>query len=163
MADRTQIDLLKKQAREKREAREAELSGSAAAETAVPEMKQDTPAAVTDVEQGALAQISSAEALCSALREGVAAAMKTMQAYGKASTAEDATALQASVTALSGKIGALQATVDGISLGELGEDERDAARSRRKKVNAALEEEFMPAVAQLRRSTTSAALLAVAA
>lgn len=54
------------------------------------------------------------------------------------------------VTALSGDVGKLQDSLDSISVGELEGEARDAAKARRKAVNAVLEATLMPGIASLR-------------
>ena len=154
--DRTEIDRLKAQKKAQREAREA------AGGPAVHEVPAAAPAAiVAEVpEAGALALLASAEALAALMRNNIAAANAALAAYKAAPDAAAGTALQHSVTVITGQVGSLQSKIDEVSIGDLDEDARDAARARRKTLNASVEGELMPAVALLRKATSPAALAA---
>jgi hypothetical protein len=107
-----------------------------------------------------MALLVAGEALASSMRATIAAVNASLASYKSSPSADAAAALQSSVTALSGQVGKLQGLIDEVSIGDLEEDARDAARARRKKLNAAVEDELTPAVAALRKATSAAALAA---
>lgn len=107
-----------------------------------------------------MALLVAAETLASSMRSTIAAVNASLAGYKSAPSEDAAAALQSSVTALSGQVGKLQGLIDEVSIGDLDEDARDAARARRKKLNAAVEEKLTPAVAALRKATSAAALAA---
>lgn len=148
---RSEIDKLKAARRLAREAAAA-TAPAASASSAAP--AAPAPAPVDSAPADPLSRLVAAEAALAALR-GEADAVRASLAAG--GDAEAVTALVARVVAAQGGVGALQAAVDEIAVGEL-EDEvvRDDARARRKALNRALEGELVPVWTALRSDALAA-------
>lgn len=126
----------------KREAREARGVGTEEASPA---------AAYADVVEATpepLKQLDAAEALSAAMQTELAAVSAELRAASV--TSEDRASLAKRVTALTSQVGKLQDAVDSISVGDLEADARDAAKNRRKALNASLESQLMPDLSALR-------------
>ena len=147
---------------EKRRQREEREAAAPAAEAVAPVVAATEVAAppAGEPEGGALALLSSAEALAVTMHSGVAATTSAIAAYKENRTADGAASLQHSVTVLTGQIGLLQSKIDEVCIGDLEEGARDAAKARRKALNVGLEEQLVPAVTKLRSATSAAALAA---
>jgi hypothetical protein len=140
---RAEIDKLKaakRAAREAREAREAAEGGSK------PEEEETAPSApvnVASTEAEPLLLLRKAEGIQLEIKSGMSTAEAALIAGEKVDVSE--------ISTLNGLIGKLQIAIDSISIGDLEEgEERDAARARRKVLNAFVEE-VMPEVQALRK------------
>ncbi|KAJ1630016.1 hypothetical protein T492DRAFT_1006349 [Pavlovales sp. CCMP2436] len=153
---RAQIEKLKADKRAARVAREAAeaaagpVEGTAEKEVVVSVEAEAQAAAVAELElTGPLAMLVKAEGVKADIVSGVAGIEADL------STAQDEPIELGRVTALNGLIGKLQSLVDQISIGDLDEEARDAARTRRKALNAYVED-AMPVVAGLRSKVIAA-------
>jgi hypothetical protein len=140
---RAEIDKLKaakRAAREAREAREAAEGGSK------PEEEETAPSApvnVASTEAEPLLLLRKAEGIQLEIKSGMSTAEAALIAGEKVDVSE--------ISTLNGLIGKLQIAIDSISIGDLEEgEERDAARARRKVLNAFVED-VMPEVQALRK------------
>lgn len=104
-------------------------------------------------EMGALGQLSKAEAKMAALEAEIAACSSEL---GQAADTAAVDAISRRVAACGGTVGQLQALMDEIDLGELDDEARTAARSRRKAINAKVEAELEPAKTQLQAAVKAA-------
>lgn len=142
--ERSEIDKLKA-ARRARNAAASAAGGSPASSAPAAEVIQRTEApAASDP----LSRLLAAEAALEALR---AETVDVRSALASGLDAGAVVALLGRVVTAQGGVGALQAAIDEIAVGEI-EDEsaRDDARARRKALNRAVESELMPAWVSLR-------------
>ena len=140
---RAEIDKLKaakRAAREAREAREAAEGGSKAEEA---EAAPVAPASAASAEAEPLVLLRKAEGIQLEIKSGMSTAEASLASGEKVDIAE--------ISTLNGLIGKLQIAIDSISIGDLEEgEERDAARARRKVLNAFVED-VVPDVQALRK------------
>lgn len=153
--DRSEIEKLKAARRLAREtaAASAPAAGGGAAIASPPEPAPQA-AATTAVAADPVSRLVAAEAALASLR---AESDAVRAGLSSSASADEVQALLGRVVAAQGGVGALQAAVDEIAVGEL-EDEavRDDARARRKLLNRAVEDELIPKWTALRADALAA-------
>ena len=151
---RSEIDKLKAARRLAREAAADSASPMAASTASAAPASCSNEAARPEAPTDPVSRIIGAEASLAALRDEAAAVRLALAA---AVHADEVIALVTRVVAAQGSVGALQAAIDEISVGEL-EDEavQDDARARRKVLNRSIDDELVPTWTTIRTDVLAA-------
>ena len=152
MNEPSEVEKLKAKRREEMAAKRA----AAAAAGEVPAVETPVEAAAPPppvVDAGPLGQLTKAEGKADALAEEMAACTAEIEAAADADALDK---ISKRAAACGGVVGQLQALMDDLDIGDLDDEARALARTRRKAINARVENELEPAKTALNSAVKAA-------